>query len=68
LAPGRYTITIGLSSATMALDWLEDAVEFVVTPGDMFGTGFLVRPEKMGLVVCDQTWFDSEHIPAEERK
>jgi homopolymeric O-antigen transport system ATP-binding protein len=44
LAPGSYTISIGISTAGEQLDWLEHQVHLEIQPADFFGTGQLPSP------------------------
>lgn len=41
LAPGKYLLSLGVSSGGIQLDWIEDMVELLVEGADFFGTGKL---------------------------
>jgi len=55
LAPGEYTVTIGVFSGSRRICFLPDALCFSSVPTDFFGTGRI--PERtQGCVLCRQKW------------
>jgi lipopolysaccharide transport system ATP-binding protein len=55
LAPGNYTISIGMSSHKQQLDWIEDRIDLSVEAGDYYRTGNL--PSSMySPFLIDATW------------
>ena len=51
-APGRYTLSLGLSSAGQQMDWIEDQIDLHIEPADFFGTGQLPPSSHGPLLLC----------------
>jgi lipopolysaccharide transport system ATP-binding protein len=64
LAPGRYSLTLFLTSGGRIVDWLQQAVWFEVQGGDYFGTGRL-PPAGSGLVLVRHEIEIESHNPTE---
>lgn len=55
LAPGRYQLTIALSSAHELIDQIEGLIGFDVTESDFFKTGKFQRRDQ-GFFLCRSSW------------
>lgn len=55
LVPGRYAMVVALFSERRHIDHLEPALEFVVEPGDFFGTGCLPNSH-LGQFLAASEW------------
>jgi lipopolysaccharide transport system ATP-binding protein len=55
LAPGRYTLSLGLNSSGRQIDWIEDQVDVHVESADFFGTGHLPPPTH-GPLLLNARW------------
>ncbi|MDH3520139.1 MAG: ABC transporter ATP-binding protein [Myxococcales bacterium] len=55
LAPGAYTLSVGMTTGGEQLDWVERYVELEVQPADVYGTGRLPNP-RHGAVLVQATW------------
>jgi lipopolysaccharide transport system ATP-binding protein len=55
LAPGRYQLSVGISTLGEQLDFVERCIELEVQPGDYFGTGRLPGPAQ-GALLVDASW------------
>jgi len=55
LAPGSYTLSIGISTGGEQLDWIERCVELEIRPTDVYGTGQLPNP-RYGAILLDADW------------
>lgn len=55
LMPGNYTANLMIRSNEAIADWIQQAVTFVVEPGDFFGTGRMPPPSHSG-VLLEQEW------------
>jgi lipopolysaccharide transport system ATP-binding protein len=56
LAPGRYSLRLGMTAGNRAEDWIDDGAHLLVVAGDYFGAGLLVRTEKQGLMLTEHEW------------
>ncbi len=55
LNAGRYSFNVFARADQHIADWVEDAAEFLVQPGDFFGTGRHPDPEQ-GRLLLRQEW------------
>jgi len=55
LMPGNYTANLMIRSNEAIADWIQQAVTFVVEPGDFFGTGRM-PPQSHSGVLLEQEW------------
>src|SRR5262249_17050342 len=55
LAPGEYSVKVGVKSNELNLLTIEDAAHFTVLATDFYGTGRAQEPED-GCVVCRPVW------------
>jgi lipopolysaccharide transport system ATP-binding protein len=55
LNAGRYSFNVFARADQHVADWVEDAAEFLVQPGDFFGTGRHPDPEQ-GRLLLRQEW------------
>jgi len=55
LAPGSYTISVGISTAGEQLDWVENQIHLEMQPADFYATGQLPSP-RHGCVLVRANW------------
>ena len=59
LAPGSYTLNLIVRQNDVIQDWIQEAVNIVVEPGDFYGTGRM-PPVSHGGVFVEQHWTADE--------
>ena len=55
LAPGSYTLNLMVRQNDIIQDWVQEAVNIVVEPGDFYGTGRM-PPASHGGILIEQHW------------